>query len=341
MSIPEQTIAAFLAASGLAGARRTALPSDASFRAYERVFRDKTTCILMKAPPGKEDTRPFAALADFLVGHGFSAPKVLARDTAAGLLLLEDLGDDLFTVLLKKNPAQEAEVCGAAIDVLLALHEIAPPATLPLSGEAPYRLKPYDEGLLFQELALFSDWYLPAIGLTQAASVRTGLEARFQPLIAEVSRAETVLTLRDYHADNLMWLPGREGIRGVGLLDFQDAVAGHAAYDLVSLLQDARRPYNPELEARLLDRYLAAASRTRMPREAFVAAYQALGCLRNLKIIGIFTRLHRRDGKAAYPRMIPHVWSLAEANLAHPALASVKTLLAEAVPAAERRRFPA
>ena len=332
MSIAEATIEGFLAASRLSGARRTPLPSDASFRAYERLAKDGATFVLMKAPPGREDTRPFAALADFLTGKGFSAPKVFARDYQAGLLLLEDLGDNLYTSILKQTPAPAEALYQAAVDLLLALHAIPPPSRLPVRGDEDYALKLYDEALLFPELALFSDWYLPATGVTGAGAVKAGLEALFRSLLADVRRGPSVLTLRDYHADNLMWLPGREGPRRVGLLDFQDAVIGHPAYDLVSLLQDARCPYDADREARMVERYLNGRGRVKSPRDEFIAAYQLLGAQRNLKIIGIFTRLWRRDGKAAYPKMIPHVWSLLEANLAHPALARVKALLDGAVP---------
>jgi len=340
MSIAETAIENFLAAHGLAGARRIPLKSDASFRAYERLVKGDAAFVLMKAPPGKEDTRPFAALADYLTASGFSAPKVFARDYGAGLLLLEDLGDDVFTLLLKRSPEKEVTFYEAAVDLLVALHAAAPPSALPLPREKAHALKAYDEALLFQELALFSDWYLPAIEAKEPATIKAKLEARFRPLLADIRRHPEVLTLRDYHADNLIWLPRREGFKRVGLLDFQDAVVGHPAYDLVSLLQDARRPFDPALERRMLARYLAKAGRTKIPEDKFLAAYQVLGAQRNLKIIGIFTRLHRRDGKAAYPGMIPHVWTLLEANLADPALAGVGSLLARAAPKEMRRTPP-
>ncbi|HXV73677.1 MAG TPA: phosphotransferase, partial [Sphingomonadales bacterium] len=285
MSFPEAVIERFLAAHGLGKARRAPLKSDASFRSYERVAAAKGSFILMKAPPDKEDTRPFAALSGYLCAKGFSAPKVLARDHEAGLLLLEDLGDDLYTTLLKRETKRETELYETAVDLLLALHALPPPAALPVGNGEVYPLKPYDGVLLNPELALFAGWYLPAMGVEGADTIQRELEKAFRPLLAETLRAPAVLTLRDYHADNQMWLKGREGTKRVGLLDFQDAVLGHPAYDLVSLLQDARRPYNADLEGRMLDRYLAGGGAA---RDEFRAAYQVLGAQRNLKIIGIF-----------------------------------------------------
>lgn len=334
-------INAFLEAAGLAGAAREALEADASFRSYHRIIEGKRSFVLMDAPPGREDARPFAALSDYLASRGFSAPKVLARDYQAGFLLLEDLGDATYNRVLAEQPGKGEALYAAAVDVLVALHQLAPPKSLPLKQGGRYPLQPYGERLLFGELNLFPEWYLPEVrGGKPDPAWKKPLAGAFTPLFQPVIRESNVLTLRDYHADNLMWLDGRAGIARVGLLDFQDAVAGHAAYDLVSLLQDARRPFDEGLEKRMTARYLegmAAAGRSLEP-EDFLAAYQILGAQRNLKIIGIFTRLWRRDGKPAYPRMIPHVWSLVERNLAHPALKEAKAVIDALAPPRVRRR---
>lgn len=333
-------IEAFLKAAGLAPGTRKALKADASFRRYHRISEGDQTFVLMDAPPDKEDTRPFAALSDFLAARGFSTPRVLARDYEAGFLLLEDLGDNTYNRVLAGDLEAEEALYVAAVDVLVALHQITPPKSLPLKGDGRYPLARYGERLLFGELNLFPDWYLPEVKGAREPAWKKALADVFAPLFKPLIRKSNVLTLRDYHADNLMWLEGREGIAQVGLLDFQDAVIGHPAYDLVSLLQDARRPFDKGLEKRMTARYLegmAAAGKT-IEEEDFLAAYQILGAQRNLKIIGIFTRLWRRDGKPAYPRMIPHVWRLTEQNLAHPALREAKAVVDNFAPPDVRRR---
>ncbi|MFZ4690563.1 MAG: aminoglycoside phosphotransferase family protein [Polymorphobacter sp.] len=316
--IPPDTAPAFLARHGWGGARIAPLAGDASFRRYFRVHQGDATAVLMDAPPDKEDSRPFLAIGKALHDLGFSAPQPLAADLEQGLILLEDFGDDRVGPVLARDPAQERQVYETAVDILAALH--AHPA-----GEVP----PYTEPELLREARLFPDWYLPAVGLAEAA----GYDAAWAPLWPTVLAGPPVLTLRDYHADNLMIID-RPGLRGLGLLDYQDALAGHPAYDLVSLLQDVRRVVSPDLEAAMLARYIAA--RPGIDEAAFRTAYDILGAQRNIKILGVFTRLYVRDGKANYPAFHPRLWELVGRNLERPALAPVAAWFACHVPAAAR-----
>ncbi len=317
--IPPAAAPEFLAANGWAGARIAPLAGDASFRRYFRIHdAGGATAVLMDAPPDKEDSRPFLAIGRQLDALGFSAPQPLAADLAVGLILLEDFGNDRVTPLLVREPARERGIYETAIDLLAALHRHP-------AGEVAR----YAEPELLREARLFPDWYLPAVGIAEAS----GYDAAWAALWPAVLSGEPVLTLRDYHADNLMLLD-RPGIRGLGLLDYQDALAGHPAYDLVSLLQDVRRTVSPELEAAMLGRYLAA--RPDLDPAAFTRAYDILGAQRNIKILGVFTRLYVRDGKASYPAFHPRLWQLVTRNLRSPALAPVADWFAANVPAAAR-----
>jgi aminoglycoside/choline kinase family phosphotransferase len=272
----------------------------------------------MDAPPPHEDTAPFVAMARWLDGQGFLAPAILAEDAAQGLVLLTDLGDVRFRETVDADPEKELPLYGAAIDLLADLAR-RPPAPLP----------PYDRVVLHQEAALFVDWYCPAVGIDPD---RAGYVAAWDAVFDHAIAATPVTVLRDYHAENLM-LVGEE--RRLGLLDFQDALAGHPAYDLVSLLQDARRDVSPAVEAAMLDRYRTATAAD----DAFVAAYHVLGAQRNAKIIGIFTRLWRRDGKPRYAGLCPRVWACLERDLAQPVLAPVARWFDANVPA-DRRGDP-
>ncbi len=324
---PDGAAAAFLEGHGWAGAERLALGGDASFRRYERVVAGGRRAVLMLAPPDKEDVRPFVAVARHLLDRGFSPPAVLAADEDAGLVLLEDLGDDLYTRVLAAGGDEEG-MYAAAVDVLLALHH-GPPSGL----EVP----PYDDARLHAEADLLVEWHVPALtGAPASAAVRAAYTAAWNAVLPLARAAPETLVLRDYHADNLVWLPGRAGVRRVGLLDFQDAVLGPPAYDLVSLLEDARRDIAAPTREAMLARYLAG--RPDLDRDAFAAAYAVLGAQRNCKIVGIFTRLLRRDGKPAYLDYLPRVWGHLAHDLAHPALAPVKSWLDEAIPPERRGR---
>jgi hypothetical protein len=329
-------LAAFLAAQGWPADAARPLAGDASNRRYLRLDRlpGRPGAIVMDAPPGRgEDVRPFLAVTHWLRTHGFSAPEVLAADPGRGFLLLEDLGDDLFTPLLARTPGREAELYAAAVDLLAELAAIPAPAGIgPPDCRLP--LAPYDDAVLGREAALVREWWMPAV---TGAPVPTALAAEFDALLAavtaEVAGAREVLVLRDYHADNLVWLPERAGAARVGLLDYQDALAGHPAYDLVSLLEDARRDVAPALCEAMLGRYLAR--RPSVDAAAFRTAYAALGAQRNLKIVGIFARLAIRDGKPRYLAMIPRVWGHLMRDLAHPALGPLAAWVARHVPPPE------
>ena len=305
---PPEAAAGFLAAAGWGDAAILPLAGDASFRRYFRAVAPGRSAVLMDAPPQHEDCRPFLAVAAHLAGLGFAAPRVLATDLAQGLVLLEDFGDRRMAEAIAAAAVDEVETYAAAIDLLGALHR-HPAGPLP----------PYDMAVYLREARLFPEWYLPALGLPEPP----GHDAAWAEALAPIAADRSVTVLRDYHAENIMLLDGG----ALGLLDFQDALAGHPAYDLVSLLQDARRDVAPSLEAAMLARYAAVAGRAIDP-----AAYALLGAQRNAKILGIFTRLWKRDGKPRYLAYQPRVWAYLERDLAHPALAPVKAWFDAAVP---------
>ncbi len=311
--IPPAGAADFLTAQGWGGATILPLAGDASFRRYFRVVDGTRRAVLMDAPPPHEDPRPFIAIAQWLGQRGFAAPKIHGIDLDQGLVLIEDFGDDRMREAVDADPSRERALYEAAIDILVALHaEDAVPAA------------PYDHPVLRREADLLVEWYCPAIGVeADLASYHAAWDQVFD--LALPTRPVTVL--RDYHAENLM-LTGA----GLGLLDFQDALAGHAAYDLVSLLQDARRDVSPELEAAMLAHY-----RARVGNDPdFDRAYHVLGAQRNAKIIGVFTRLWRRDGKPRYPTLCPRVWGYLDRDLAHPALAPVAAWFDATIPPDKR-----
>ncbi|HZG07600.1 MAG TPA: phosphotransferase [Allosphingosinicella sp.] len=319
--IPPAAAPEFLSNHGWAGAEIRPLAGDASFRRYFRVHRGEETAVLMDAPPDKEDIRPFLTVAGHLIDRGFAPPRPLAVDRTLGLLLLEDFGDDRVGPLLAREPERERAIYEGAVDILARL-----------AGQpAPEDIPPYDEAAMAREVALFTDWYAPALALEAEAQDFVAAWAAVWGDVARLAAANPVLVLRDYHADNLMVLPGREQL---GLLDFQDALAGHAAYDLVSLLQDARRDVPPALEEAMIARYAAAANVA--DGKLFRAHYEILGAQRNTKILGIFTRLWKRDGKEHYLPLQPRVWGYLERNLAHPALAPVRAWFEAHVPADKR-----
>jgi N-acetylmuramate 1-kinase len=320
--IPPPVAPAFLAACGWGGARIEPLAGDASFRRYFRIVHDDgRRAVLMDAPPPHEDPRPFVAIAEWLVEAGLSAPRILAKDLDHGLLLLADLGDDRLRERLDAQPAREAELYAAATDVLLHLHRYPPMPGLPRHG--------LDQWLT--ELELFTDWYCPALDLDiDPASYRAAWREVLAPIADDGLGPVTVL--RDYHAENVMLIDGMDGVARLGLLDFQDALVGHPAYDLASVLEDARRDVTPAIERMMLDRYKAASGYG----DAYEAAYWALAAQRNTRILGVFVRLWKRDGKPGYRKFQPRMWGLLERDLAHAALAPVKAWFDANVPVAAR-----
>ena len=302
----------FLDDAGWGGAPVEPLVGDASFRRYLRILNGAKTAMLMDAPPPHEDPRPFLHVDKWLRKHGMRAPAIHAERPERGLVLIEDFGTHRMRDWLDANPDAEEEVYAQAIDALVALNACPP---------GPF--EPYDMAVYQREAGLFVEWYCPAMKLdVDAAGWTAAWEAALAPLLPRQQPGVTVL--RDYHAENIMLLP--DG--GQGLIDFQDALVGHAAYDLVSLLQDARRDVSPELERKMLDRYLAQVD----AGQDFEADYARLGAQRNAKIVGIFARLWLRDGKARYLAMIPRVWEAMERDLAHPALAPVADWFAANIP---------
>jgi N-acetylmuramate 1-kinase len=320
---PPESAGDFLASCGWAGARIEPLAGDASFRRYFRVVRDDGhQAVLMDAPPPHEDPRPFISVAEWLVSVGLSAPEILARDLRRGLLLLGDFGDERLREALDLAPDRERYLYELATDVLIHLHEHPPMAGLPVHGLEQW----------LTELMLFTDWYCPAVGLeVDAESYRAAWTEVLEPIANDGLGPVTVL--RDYHAENIMLVEGRDGVAHFGLLDFQDALAGHPAYDLASVLEDARRDVPPRLERDMLGRYIAATGRG----EAFERAYWALAAQRNTRILGVFTRLWKRDGKPGYRRFQPRMWGLLERDLDHMVLAVVREWFDANVPQAFRR----
>ena len=295
---------AFLASAGWGGAAIVPLDGDASFRRYFRVNGPAGSAMLMDAPPPHEDPLPYLRAAKWLDANGLRAPRILAEDAARGLVLIEDFGDVRMREYLDAWPADEAEIYRHAVDALVQLHKL-PPGPFTAYGLAEYQ----------RETRLLVEWWAPAQRLTvDAVGWDTAWQATLAPLLAR--QRPGVSVLRDYHAENIMLLGG---LGRQGLLDFQDALVGHRAYDLVSLLQDARRDVAPDVEQAMIAHYLACAG----DRPEFRADYARLGAQRNAKIVGIFVRLWQRDGKPRYLGMIPRVWALMERDLAHPALAPV------------------
>lgn len=311
----------FLESAGWGGAKVGPLAGDASFRRYFRLDDRGRRAVLMDAPPEHEDVRPFLKIADLLVGAGFSAPRLIAADREAGFLLIEDFGDRLMGPVLAEEPQREEETYAAAVRLLADLKELPPPADL----------RPYDRAELLREALIFPEWYGKATGFTWDRESYAAAWDRVWGEVLQETAARPVVTLRDYHADNLMLLPERPGSQSLGLLDFQDALAGHPAYDLVSLLQDARRDVSPRLEKEMLDEYGRAAGV--QDRQAFRSSYEVLGAQRNVKILGVFVRLRDRDGRQGYVERLPRVWGYVERNFQHPALAPVKNWFDAHVPA--------
>lgn len=326
-ALPEG-LAQFITRAGWGDAAIEPLPGDASFRRYFRLRRAlsggfEETAMLMYAPPPHEDPQPFLDVARWLSDHALRAPAILSEDCASGWVLTEDFGNDRMRDWLDLHPGDERAAYEAAVDALIALHALP-------AGPFPA----YDMATYAREAALFTQWYCPAASLAvDEAEFDTAWRDAFAPMLARQMPAVTVL--RDYHAENIMLLGGKPGAPQ-GLIDFQDALAGHPAYDLVSLLQDARRDVSPQLEAMMLARYCSGRGITAAD---FEADYALLGAQRNVKIVGIFTRLDRRDAKSRYLDLIPRVWVALERDLQHPALGPVARWFDANIPADTRTKL--
>lgn len=311
-------IIAFLAQHGWADTERALLAGDASNRRYDRLKRASgETAILMDAPPSTgEDTRPFVKVANYLRECGFSAPNIYAQDPDLGLLLIEDLGDDIFARVLESQPDLETAFYTAATDVLVHLHS-CPPLALPI----------FDAPMMASQTAIVFDWYQLGASVASKTDQRAQLEAALLAELKPLDEAPKVVIQRDYHAENLLWLPERSGVARVGLLDFQDALMAHPAYDLVSILQDARRDLASGVEETMISHYLS-----KRPTPNFRQAYARLGLQRNLRILGIFARLCMVQGKAHYIDYIPRVWNHIQRALCTPGLEPLAQMINMSLP---------
>ncbi len=323
-----QALEYFLMQAGWGEAELAPLAGDASFRRYIRVCQSGRTAMVMDAPPEKENVPGYVNIAQFLVNQGYSAPRILAQDSERGLLLLEDLGDDLFTQLLSKNveTISENTLYTAAIELLSQWHN----SKVFVKKTNAVALPDYGKAMLLQEVGLLAEWFLPLVVVEKQVSIlRLEYLSLWERTLHRLRPLENCFVHRDFHAGNLIWLPGRSGHARVGLLDFQDAVWGDPAYDLVSLLEDARRDVSSALAEEMLELYLERidcdASRLR-------DAYAVLGAQRNSKIIGIFTRLWKRDKKAHYLPLLPRVWRYLERDLTHPILAEIRAWTDKNIP---------
>jgi tRNA threonylcarbamoyl adenosine modification protein YjeE len=345
-----QALREFLATAGYADAERRRMVGDASIRSYARLVRDDTCVILMNSPKrpdgpaihdGKsysaavhlaEDVKPFVAIANGLRALGFSAPTIQHADIDAGFLITEDFGT--VGVIEGDPPAPVPERYEAATDLLAALHRQRLPEVLPLVPQVTYRIPTFDTDAMLVEISLMLEWYLPDRGVALTNNLRAEFMLVWRNLLQEPASAAATWMLRDFHSPNLIWLDDRAGIARVGLIDFQDAVLGPPAYDLVSLLQDARIDVPEMLELTLLTRYIRArrdAEKSFDPA-GFAATYAIMSAQRNTRLLGTFARLNRRDGKPQYLRHQPRIWTYLNRSLAHPALAPVREWYVTNVP---------
>jgi aminoglycoside/choline kinase family phosphotransferase len=355
----------FLKRSGWGDATVTPLAGDASTRRYARLAMGTRKAMLMDQPQGAEtptapadaseetrralgynavarlagaDCARFAAAAAWLRGHGLAAPDIYAADHSEGFVILEDLGDALFADVLADG-ADEEQLYKAAVEVLAKIHANDAPAAL--SADKP--LFAYDRCALVAETDLLAEWFLPlAVGRTATDDEVAQHRALWRAALAGIGGGRRVFVHRDYHAQNLLWLPEREGIARVGLIDFQDAVAGSPAYDLISLTEDARRDVSPELAQIATAHYLAvmAAQGTPIDEVQFRHEMAVMAAQRNAKIVGIFARLAKRDGRARYLAFLPRVWNYLERDLAHPALADLTAWYGRVIPKDKRALEP-
>lgn len=306
----------FLSRHGWDGAEILPVTGDASFRSYARLKRGRESAILMDAPPDKEPLESFIGVRELFERGNFAVPALIGADQENGFLLLSDFGDDSFTRLLRENRANEWDLYRPAIEVLVAINRAS-------EWEGNYQLPPYDWTVIEREASLLGEWLLPFfMSKEQAAEENREFLARLKTVHDALELKPQVPVHRDFHADNLFWLAeGANPVTQVGLLDFQDALLGRPAYDLVSLLEDARRDVSPEVVAKSLEMF---EQRLAIPKEKLAAEYAFFGAQRNAKILGIFARLWLRDGKPRYLDYIPRVWDHFAGDLKHPLLKPVQ-----------------
>ncbi len=310
-------IEGFLKQANIGSFERIKIPGDASFRHYERIITEKENYILMDAPPEKEDVKPFIKIDEILINLGFSAPLIISKDIANGFLLLEDLGDNKFNHIFRNNPESEKPLYKIAVDLLIEIYK----------KRKIFDIPEYSKEKLLSEAMLFPDWYLPLFGNKNVDELKALSQNYADVINLTINRlrlSNNVIVLRDYHADNLMLLDKRSNAKKVGLLDFQDALIGNAAYDLVSLLEDARRDVSEDIQREMLEYFIKGAN---LNKNDFINDYHILGAQRNLKIIGIFSRLKVRDKKDVYLPMIPRVKNYLKKDLQHESLKELKQFL--------------
>jgi tRNA threonylcarbamoyl adenosine modification protein YjeE len=345
-----QALRQFLTDAGYADAERQRMAGDASTRSYARLIRQDGAFIFMNSPrrpdgppiyDGKsysaaahlaEDVRPFVAIANGLRERGFSAPSIDHADLEAGFLITEDFGSAGF--IEGDPPRPIAERYETATDMLAALHRETLPETLPLTPDVGYAIPAFDTDALLVEIGLMPEWYLPDRGVELAGDLHAEFVAMWRDLLSKPAKAPKTWALRDFHSPNLIWLEQRPDIAKVGIIDFQDTVLGPPAYDLASLLQDARLDVPEPLELALLTRYIKARrvyDDTFDPAE-FAEIYAMMSAQRNTKLLGIFARLNRRDGKPQYLRHLPRIWTYLTRSLAHPALSGLRAWYSANVP---------
>jgi hypothetical protein len=321
------------------------MAGDASTRSYARLIQDDRTFILMNSPKRPdggqlyasavhlaEDVKPFFAIDKGLRERGFSAPEIHHSDLEAGFLITEDFGS--VPVVEGDPPAPILKRYEAATDVLAALHREPLPEVLPLAPPADYPIPVFDIDAWMVEVGLMLEWYMPDRGVTPGETLRTEFTTMWREILQKPAAAARTWVIRDYHSPNLIWLGDREGIARVGIIDFQDAVLGPAAYDVVSLLQDARIDLPEATELALFSRYIKArrAADAAFDAADFAALYAILSAQRNTRLLGTFARLNRRDGKPQYLKHQPRIWAYLDRSLAHPALSSLRAWYAANVP---------
>src|SRR6201995_3927531 len=345
-----KTLRQFLDNAGFGEAKRRRMPGDASTRSYARLIRDETSFILMNSPkrpdgpavydgksysaavPLAEDVKPFVAIDNGLRGRGLSAPEIHHADIEAGLLITEDFGTE--GVIEGDPPAPMTERYEAAVDMLAALHREQLPEMLPLASQTDYAIPVFDVDAWLVEIGLMIEWYLPDRGAPLSDALRADFIAMWRELLQKPAAAPRTWVLRDFHSPNLIWLGGREGIKRIGILDFQDAVLGPPPYDVVSLLQDARIDIPEMLELSLFSRYVKARREadSGFDPAAFAANCAIMSAQRNTRLLGTFARLNRRDGKPQHLRHQPRIWTYLARSLAHPELATGKAGYGAKVP---------
>ena len=354
----ETEIRSFLEAAKWDKADRAPVPGDASSRRYERLSLGGKRAVLMDAPSGVEtpsepegasvserqalgynalariagnNPEAFAVIGHELSKRGFSAPQILAADLDNGLMLLEDLGDNLYARVIEKDPAQERKLYEAAIDTLAAIYRSTFPPMAEFGGKT-WRIRDYDTAALLAEADLFLDWYARDFGQDIKGEARADWNEIWTQMFQSLKAHAPGLALRDFHAENIFWLPERQAVERVGLIDFQDGLFAHPSYDLVSLIEDARRDVSSELAVPLMKRFCQKAGLKYGSK--FKTAYAVMGAQRNAKILGIFVRLAERDGKPHYRDLIPRVAAHFQNNLEDPKCARLKDWVSEHLPQA-------